>query len=197
MENNMIDEIIYFELEHVKLRLDKLTGFIWEWKTYKKGDFSPPDMWIPLKFKEDDYGFLVCNINKVKYLKHNIIHTALKNRVKKPKGYHWDKKAKKWRAQLSIKGRTVHIGMYETEKEAHQGYLIAKKVYRLKAEDEKEAEEMKELQSDSDSELESDSDYESEDEEELQRKKEQEEELQRKKEKIEEIKDNKMQFYKY
>lgn len=50
---------------------------------------------------------------------------------KSVKGYSYHKKNRKWVAQISIKGINTNIGYYETEEEARQAYLDAKKIYHI------------------------------------------------------------------
>tara|TARA_R110002167_G_scaffold97211_1_gene256800 strand:- start:688 stop:1173 length:486 start_codon:yes stop_codon:yes gene_type:complete len=42
------------------------------------------------------------------------------------KGCYWDKKAKKWRALISIDGKCKHLGYFDNEQDAHQAFLQAK-----------------------------------------------------------------------
>lgn len=72
------------------------------------------------------------NNNKLDNRKQNLrIVTPQQNSQnnKKVKGYYWNKKAKKWHTQIAVYGKNKHIGMYDTEKEARQAYLEAKKIY--------------------------------------------------------------------
>ena len=48
---------------------------------------------------------------------------------KPTKGYCWDKTLKKWRAQITIDYKQKHLGLFDTEEEAKQVYLEAKKIY--------------------------------------------------------------------
>lgn len=53
-----------------------------------------------------------------------------KKRTSIYKGVHINsggKRKKKWRACMRIEGRTVNLGSFETEEEAHQAYVIAAK----------------------------------------------------------------------
>ena len=43
------------------------------------------------------------------------------------KGYWYIKKYNKWRVRLSINGKQINLGSYDTEDEAHQVYLKAKR----------------------------------------------------------------------
>ena len=45
------------------------------------------------------------------------------------KGYSWRKKDKKWRAQISLKNKSIHLGNFNTEEEARNAYLKAKEIY--------------------------------------------------------------------
>ena len=38
------------------------------------------------------------------------------------KGVSWDKGCKKWRAMISINGKLKHLGLFDTEEEAHKVY---------------------------------------------------------------------------
>lgn len=42
------------------------------------------------------------------------------------RGYSWDKRASKWRAQIEVGGRTVFLGLFVDEHEARAAYLTAK-----------------------------------------------------------------------
>jgi len=45
------------------------------------------------------------------------------------KGYYWDKKSKKYRANICINRKTIHLGMYKKEEDARNAYLEGKKKY--------------------------------------------------------------------
>ena len=47
------------------------------------------------------------------------------------KGYSYDKKNKKYQSQISINRKNIHLGCFETEAEARQAYLDAKKLYHI------------------------------------------------------------------
>ena len=49
----------------------------------------------------------------------------------KVKGYTWDKKARKWQAYIKLNGKQKHLGLFESEQEAHQAYLKSKEIYHL------------------------------------------------------------------
>ena len=45
-----------------------------------------------------------------------------KNCSSKYRGVCWDKKDKKWRAQIQIDGKSKYLGLFETEEEAYECY---------------------------------------------------------------------------
>ncbi len=47
----------------------------------------------------------------------------------KSKGYCWHNKAKKWISQIKVDGKLIYLGLFDTEIEAHQSYLEAKKLH--------------------------------------------------------------------
>ena len=46
-------------------------------------------------------------------------------------GVCWDKKIKKWRSQINYNNSIIYLGIFDTEKEAHETYLDAKKTYKI------------------------------------------------------------------
>ena len=47
------------------------------------------------------------------------------------KGYCWDKRNKKWVAQIMLDGKNKNLGGFETEEDAHEAYLKAKAIYHI------------------------------------------------------------------
>ena len=47
------------------------------------------------------------------------------------KGYSWHKRDKKWRAQIKLNNKHIHLGYFDTEEEARNAYLEAKKKYHI------------------------------------------------------------------
>ena len=45
------------------------------------------------------------------------------------KGFHWDKERQKWKAQIMTNHQTIHLGLFNKEKNAKRAYLRAKKKY--------------------------------------------------------------------
>jgi len=49
----------------------------------------------------------------------------------KAKGYSLDKHKKKWKAQIGLNSKRIHLGYYDTEAEARQAYLSGKEKYHI------------------------------------------------------------------
>jgi hypothetical protein len=49
----------------------------------------------------------------------------------KAKGYYWNKPTKKWKAQIYLNGKQIHLGSYDTEEEARVAYLRAKEIHHV------------------------------------------------------------------
>ena len=47
------------------------------------------------------------------------------------KGYCWDKMAGKWRAKIYLNNKSIHLGYFENEEDAHNAYLAAKAIYHI------------------------------------------------------------------
>ena len=46
-------------------------------------------------------------------------------------GVCWDKKIKKWCSQINYNNSVIYLGIFDTEKEAHETYLDAKQIYKI------------------------------------------------------------------
>ena len=46
-----------------------------------------------------------------------------------PKGYSWNKPRQKYLASIKLNGKRIHLGLFQTTREAHNAYLIAKEKY--------------------------------------------------------------------
>ena len=57
------------------------------------------------------------------------INTRNTERVENAKGYWWAKHANKYSASIKINYKSKHLGYFDTEAEAHNAYLEAKKKY--------------------------------------------------------------------
>ena len=49
----------------------------------------------------------------------------------KAKGYYWHKNSCKWMAYISLNHKMKHLGYFNTEEDARQAYLDAKKIYHV------------------------------------------------------------------
>lgn len=47
------------------------------------------------------------------------------------KGYYWNKQKQKYRATIRLNGKHIHLGLYNTEEDARNAYLIAKPKYHI------------------------------------------------------------------
>lgn len=50
---------------------------------------------------------------------------------RKAKGYNWNKRAQKYKAVIGLNNKQIYLGYYDTEEEARQAYLEAKKKYHI------------------------------------------------------------------
>ena len=48
---------------------------------------------------------------------------------KRAKGYLWDERLQKWIAKIGLSNKCIHLGCFDTEKEARKAYVEAKKKY--------------------------------------------------------------------
>ena len=67
------------------------------------------------------------NINNLRVV-NNIQNNQNRGNVK---GYYWNKKNKKWKAQIKINYKEIYLGYYLTEEEARNAYLEARKRYNF------------------------------------------------------------------
>lgn len=69
--------------------------------------------------------------NKIENLQCVTNHENLMN-IKKTKGYSLNKgRGKKWKASIRVNGKSIHLGNFDTEEEAHNAYLIGKAKYHI------------------------------------------------------------------
>lgn len=45
------------------------------------------------------------------------------------RGVGWHKASQRWRAYIGVRGRTIHLGLFDTPEEAHAAHLAAKKTH--------------------------------------------------------------------
>lgn len=48
---------------------------------------------------------------------------------KNPRGYYWNKHTRKYHASIGINGKKIHLGYFQTTREARSAYLRAKEIY--------------------------------------------------------------------
>lgn len=48
---------------------------------------------------------------------------------KRARGYHWDRKKQRYKAEIRINGKLIHLGSFNIEEEARAAYLAAKEKY--------------------------------------------------------------------
>ena len=61
----------------------------------------------------------------------NLTHQQNAFNRTKAKGYCWDKRMKKWTAQICVSLRVIHLGYFDLEEDARNAYLEAKKVHHI------------------------------------------------------------------
>ena len=49
----------------------------------------------------------------------------------KAKGYYKSRNSKKWFSRIMVDGRDIYLGTFDTEEDARQAYLDAKKIYHI------------------------------------------------------------------
>lgn len=47
------------------------------------------------------------------------------------KGYSFDKRSNKWKAQITLNNKTIYLGYFDTESDARIAYLQAKNIYHI------------------------------------------------------------------
>ena len=83
---------------------------------------------LPTKFIDHIDGDR-CN-NKIENLRDVTKQQNAFNRTK-AKGYCWFKRDNKWKAQIQLNQKNIHLGYFESEDSARQAYLEAKKIYHI------------------------------------------------------------------
>lgn len=70
----------------------------------------------------------ICNLREATGTQNNGNMPA-RNVSSKYKGVGWHKETRKWRAFIRIKGKAIHLGVYNYEFDAHEAYMSAAKAY--------------------------------------------------------------------
>jgi hypothetical protein len=79
-------------------------------------DSSPDNLIDHKNRKRDD--------NRIENL--HVVNSQQNQFNRNDKGYYWDKNAGKWRAQIKLNGKTIYIGRFEKEEDAHNAYIKKK-----------------------------------------------------------------------
>lgn len=58
---------------------------------------------------------------------HNQRNAARHNLSSKLIGAHWHKAGQRWRSNITVGGVTKHLGLFDTEQQAHDAYVSAKR----------------------------------------------------------------------
>ena len=66
----------------------------------------------------------ICNLRKVTRQGNNFNKTTAK-------GYCWDKSRNKWSTHIMLNYKNIYLGRFDTEEEARNAYLEAKKIYHI------------------------------------------------------------------
>ena len=80
--------------------------------------------------------------NKIDHIDGNIANnnisnlrvvTAQQNQFNRhtAKGYYLCKTTNRWQAEIALNRKNIHLGRFDTEEEAHNAYLEAKKIYHI------------------------------------------------------------------
>jgi len=71
------------------------------------------------------------NLNKTDNRIENLrlVNADYNNQNRKFKGYSWNKKDMKYKASIWVSGKSIHLGMFDTEEAARAAYLNAKVKY--------------------------------------------------------------------
>jgi hypothetical protein len=60
----------------------------------------------------------------------NAANTARRtNNTSGYKGVFWDKSARRWRAEITVNRKRIHLGYYDSPEEAHAAYCVAAKKF--------------------------------------------------------------------
>lgn len=66
----------------------------------------------------------ICNLRSVNSQQNHMNRTSAK-------GYSWYKERNKWRSQITLNNKQIHLGIFEKEEDARNAYLQAKEKYHI------------------------------------------------------------------
>jgi hypothetical protein len=58
-----------------------------------------------------------------------VTHQVNHHNRRSAKGYYWDTQKRKYKAQIVLNKKNIYLGLYDTEVEARDAYIAAKKIY--------------------------------------------------------------------
>jgi hypothetical protein len=71
------------------------------------------------------------NDNRVDNLRIVTVSQNQQNLRKDVKGSYFDKRKKKWHVTIRHNTKSIFLGLFNTEEEAHQAYITAKQIYHI------------------------------------------------------------------
>lgn len=88
--------------------------------------FGPIPIGMQIDHKDGDgLNNLIENIRLATSSENNRNHKIHRNNTSGLKGVCWDKKSRKWRANIRFDCKLIHLGLFNTKDEAYSAYCIA------------------------------------------------------------------------
>jgi hypothetical protein len=109
-----------------------MIGIVLNKKTYnlKAHHFAWYCVYGYCDIKEIDHINGIKNDNRICNLR-SITHQQNQFNITSAKGYSWNKNLKKWMARITVNGKDIYLGYYNTTEEARNAYLEAKEKYHI------------------------------------------------------------------